>query len=594
MLRFNFRLPEIEIPLLKYSIPTILVLRAVFFYLGKTYLGIVRYTSLDDIKKIIYFSFLGSLCIASANFISYQIAAIYIIPFSIVILEFLATCFCLTVARGYIMLIYNKFKNTSTGRVPVLIYGAGEAGTIAKRTIDRDRFSPFEVVAFIDDDFQKSKKKLENKPIYNSKQLEEVIQNKGITHLIVSIQKISKERLNEVVSICFSNQVQVLNVPAASSWINGELSLKQIKKVRIEDLLGREPIQLSKKKIASQLTGKVILVTGAAGSIGSEIVRQITAFEPQLILLLDQSESALYELEMELATTRHKNAIEIIIGDITNRTRMERIFKSFNPVIIYHAAAYKHVPMMEDNPSEAINTNVLGTKNLADLAVKYKVEAFVMVSTDKAVNPTNVMGASKRAAEIYTQALNSQGSTKFITTRFGNVLGSNGSVIPLFKKQIEKGGPLTVTHPEITRYFMTIPEACQLVLEAGSAGKGGEIFIFDMGKSIKIKDLASKMIKLSGFEEGKDIQVIYTGLRPGEKLYEELLNDQEKTLPTHHSQIMIANVKKYAWEEVRPKIDELIGLINHPVNDEIVAELKNIIPEYKSQNSVFEALDKKT
>ncbi|MBQ4230536.1 MAG: polysaccharide biosynthesis protein, partial [Salinivirgaceae bacterium] len=345
-------------------------------------------------------------------------------------------------------------------------------------------------------------------------------------------------------------------------------------------------------KIQGQIKDKTMLVTGAAGSIGSEIVRQLIKFEPRNIVLFDQAETPMYDIEMELRDTCSASNITIVIGDITDHQRVEEVFAEFKPEIVYHAAAYKHVPMMENNPVEAVRNNVIGTRLIADMAVKYGVKRFVMVSTDKAVNPTNVMGASKRIAEIYTQSLNGKSTTLFITTRFGNVLGSNGSVIPRFKKQIEEGGPITVTHPQITRYFMTIPEACQLVLEAGASGKGGEIFIFDMGKSVKIVDLAKKMIKLSGLELGRDIQITYTGLRPGEKLYEELLANKENTIPTPHPQIMVAKVREYDHDEANTKIDGFLPLIAEQDNFKVVKLMKEIVPEFLSQNSIYEELDR--
>jgi FlaA1/EpsC-like NDP-sugar epimerase len=383
-----------------------------------------------------------------------------------------------------------------------------------------------------------------------------------------------------------------MHVPPVQNWINGELNVKQIRKVRIEDLLGRKPIQLDDKEIRSVLQGKRILVTGAAGSIGSEIVRQVLRFDPKFVTLLDQAESPLYDLENELRNGPFSGKYEVAIGDITRKERMERLFAYFQPEVVFHAAAYKHVPLMEENPSEALRTNVLGTKILVDLSIAHQVERFVMISTDKAVNPTNVMGATKRVAEIYAQSAQGAGKTKFITTRFGNVLGSNGSVIPLFSRQIEKGGPVTVTHPEVTRYFMTIPEACQLVLEAGSMGNGGEIFVFDMGESVRILDLAEKMIRLSGFEPGKDIQIKITGLRPGEKLYEEVLSDAENTMPTHHPQILIARVRTYNRVEVEQNVEALTQLFNTQDNKRIVSELKALVPEFISNNSVYSELDK--
>jgi FlaA1/EpsC-like NDP-sugar epimerase len=410
------------------------------------------------------------------------------------------------------------------------------------------------------------------------------------------------------------NDIKVLTLPPVRSWINGQLSSKQLQNIKIEDLLEREPIEINNDIICDQIKGKRVLVTGAAGSIGSEIVRQIALFYPQMIILNDQSETPLHELQLELQESNLQNNFHSFIGDIRDQSRMEMLFQTFKPHYVYHAAAYKHVPLMEHNPGEAVRTNVMGTKTIADLSVKYGVSKFVMISTDKAVNPTNVMGASKRIAEIYVQSLyhsfkskkttvytnglshlNQGGAaikTKFITTRFGNVLGSNGSVIPRFKAQIQKGGPITVTHPEITRYFMTIPESCRLVLEAGSMGEGGEIFIFDMGSSVKIVDLAKKMIRLSGLVPHQDIAIEFSGLRPGEKLYEELLNHTSKSRTTHHPKIMIEQGVVEEYEMMHVEIEELIGMSNFFENDDIVVKMKKIVPEFKSLNSYFEAFDK--
>jgi len=531
-----------------------------------------------------------------SNGISYFTIGHYIVPFSIIIIEFLLSVFIMITGRLLVKVTYNELKNPSGDKSGVIIYGAGEAGLITKRTLDRDKGTRYKVVAFVDDSKNKAGKKLEGIPIFHSSRLEELQQNYEVKHLIIAIQNISSIRKQQIVDTCLKYNTRILNVPPVKSWINGELSFKQIRKLNIEDLLGRDPIQLDLAKLRTELGGKVVLVTGAAGSIGSEIVRQIIAFRPKLIVMVDMAESPLYDLELEV--TEHpfdrNSRIESVIGDIRNIDRMRNVFKTFKPDIVYHAAAYKHVPVMENNPSESILNNVLGTCILADLAVEFHVPKFVMVSTDKAVNPTNIMGATKRIAEIYCQSLNNHNPiTRFITTRFGNVLGSNGSVIPRFKKQIEMGQPITVTHPEVTRFFMTIPEACQLVLEAGAMGKGGEIFIFDMGESVNIADLAKKMIRLSGLELGKDIQIIYSGLRPGEKLYEELLASEENTIPTHHQKIMIAKVKEYNFETISNDINDLIALFNAQNNEMIVKKMKEIVPEFISQNSVYEKLDEK-
>jgi FlaA1/EpsC-like NDP-sugar epimerase len=396
---------------------------------------------------------------------------------------------------------------------------------------------------------------------------------------------------NEITEKILDFPVKLLTVPPVNKWIEGNLKLTQIKNIRIEDLLEREPIVLNNKLLKEKLEGKSILVTGAAGSIGSELVRQLSKFNPNKILLLDNAESALYEIEMELLENKIPMNFEIILADIRVKNRMQKVFEHFKPQVIFHAAAYKHVPMMENNPSEALAVNISGTKIIADLAHEFHAESLIMISTDKAVNPTNVMGASKRIAEIYCSALNEKSNTNFITTRFGNVFESNGSVIPRFKKQIERGGPVTVTHPEITRYFMTIPEACQLVLEASVMGKGGEVFVFDMGKPVKILDLAKKMIKLGQTTASNEIKIEFTGLRPGEKLYEELLANNENTLPTHHEKILIAKVENYEFEKINSEIENLIALFEDQDNIEIVKSMKKLVPEFKSNNSEFVKLD---
>ncbi len=593
LLRFNFdSIPEADANNLPIDFTVVLAIRFLSFFISKTYKGVVRYTSSRDTVRIFAVIIIGSICIFLANLISYKlISGAYFIPNSVIIIDALVTLFVMISSRLAVKALYFETKNPSKEKINVLIYGAGEAGMITKRTLDRDAAIKYKVVGFIDDDEKKKGRSLEGVFIYTKDELVKLISENDIELLIISIQQISSTRKNEITDVCLQNNVRVLNVPPAKKWINGELSFNQIRSLNIEDLLEREAIQLNHEQINSQLKNKVILITGAAGSIGSELARQCTKFSPKKIYLLDQAESPLHELELEFSDAFKDIAFETIMGDVRNYERLANVFNTFKPEIVFHAAAYKHVPMMENNPSESILTNVLGTKNMADLATLHNAQRFVFVSTDKAVNPTNVMGASKRIAEIYIQSLGKKSKTKFITTRFGNVLGSNGSVIPRFKKQIENGGPVTITHPDITRFFMTIPEASQLVIEAASMGSGGEIFVFDMGKSVKILDLAKKMISLSGLKEGRDIKIEFTGLRPGEKLYEELLADNENSLPTHHSQILIGKVREYDYNDVKKIIEELIVSFNSQNNENIVQRMKELVPEFKSNNSVFERLD---
>lgn len=592
LVRFNFSIPKVEIEAFPLVFGMVLGIRALSFFISKTFQGIVKYTSSKDAQRIFLVITIGSLIYVLINCIFYFfINRTFPIPFSIIIIDYITTAFLMISLRIMFKALYLELTNPSREKRSVIIFGAGESGIITKRTLDRDAGTKYKVLGFIDDDVKKQGKKLEGATIYGIDRLNDLLKENDVSNLIISVQSLSPAKKQQIVDICLNHDTKVLNVPPVTDWINGELSFRQIKKVQIEELLERDPIQLDKENIKNQLSGKVILVTGAAGSIGSEIVRQVIRFNPEKIILLDQAESPLYEMEMELFDKYKEQSYDIVMGDIRNKERMENVFRSFQPQIVFHAAAYKHVPMMENNPSESVFTNVSGTKNLADLSVEYKVEKFVMISTDKAVNPTNVMGASKRIAEIYTQSLSKNSDTKFITTRFGNVLGSNGSVIPRFRQQIENGGPITITHPDITRFFMTIPEACQLVLEAGAMGKGGEIFIFDMGDSVKIIDLAKKMIQLSGLTLDKDIRITYTGLRPGEKLYEELLADHENTVPTHHKQILIAKVKEYDFSAISATINELIGLFSKQNNKSIVKKMKELIPEFKSNNSVYEELD---
>jgi FlaA1/EpsC-like NDP-sugar epimerase len=499
----------------------------------------------------------------------------------------------MTSYRLIIKIVFAEIKNSTHRKLNVIIYGTGRAGLATKTTLEHDSAIRYKVIAFLDNQDHNVGKKLEGVHIYSYDKLTDLIDNFSVSMLFFSRKERNQEIRNEITEICLKNDIKVLAVPPANNWIDGELTIPQIKRVKIEDLLERPPIILDPSRINKEVYNKVVLVTGAAGSIGSEIVRQLTQFRASKLILFDQAESPLHLIDLELFERIRYKTYEIEIGDITNKSRLENLFLTYKPDIVFHAAAYKHVPLMEYHPAEAVRTNVSGTKILADLSVKYQVKKFIMISTDKAVNPTSVMGASKRLAEIYIQSLNDFCFTSFITTRFGNVLGSNGSVIPRFRKQIESGGPVTITHPDITRYFMTIPEACQLVLEACAMGQGGEIFIFDMGKSIKIVDLAKKMIRLTGLKLGRDIQIEFTGLRPGEKLFEELLNDKENTTPTYHPKILIAKTRKYNFDKVSVLINELIYKIEDADSVFIVKLMKDMVPEFKSQNSKFAKFDKK-
>lgn len=589
LIRFEFHPPQIEIDLGVGFFWIFILVRAGSFFLGKTYAGIIRYTSTQDAIRIFTVLTLGSLVFCLLNQVRYRwLEGIYYIPYSIIFIEYLATLFALVVSRIAVKIFYIELKTPAKAKTRVVIYGAGESGLITKRTIDREKSSGVQVVAFIDDDKDKAGKKIEGASIYHGAKAEGLLASGKVDQMIISIQKLRPEDKRRIINLALKHDVRVMNVPPVRKWIKGELSVRQIRDIQVEDLLGRQSIRLDNFNVRKHIEGKRVLVTGAAGSIGSEIARQLSTYNPEKLILFDQAETPTYDLDLELG---HLENVEIVLGDIRNRDRLFRLFDHAKPHVVYHAAAYKHVPLMESNPSEAVLTNVLGSKNLADLSNEYGIEKFVQVSTDKAVNPTNVMGASKRVAEMYSQALNEKSETAFITTRFGNVLGSNGSVIPLFKEQIGNGGPVTVTDEKVTRFFMTIPEAVQLVLEAGSMGKGGEIFVFDMGESIKIHDLAKQMIKLSGLELGKDIEIEITGLRPGEKLYEELLTNEENTIATHHPKILKAKVQSVDFQSIADQTDQLIELFDIQDNSLIVKKLKNIVPEYVSANSEYTKLD---
>ncbi len=604
ILRFNFNLEEVARYNISFILIASLLLNGILFYLLKSYAGIIRYTNIEDTFRLLIVNSIAAIFYFSINFVvNFFAGDINLFPTSVVVINFFITNFVLITYRLLVRYTFNYYKATQseTVKVRAAVFDTGEYGLQTKKVINNFPSSNINVVAFIDDVLSRSGKLMENIPIYNTDDNSfQRLKEEGVELLIIANRSISKEQLVHLVDTGLKYGMKVQQVPPIREWLNGQLGAQQLKDIKIEDLLEREVIKIHNDKIHFELKGKRILVTGAAGSIGSELVRQLINYKPSLIILCDKAETPMHDLHLEIMENYKQASVKTYLGDITDRVRMEHLFEIYNPEVVFHAAAYKHVPLMEDNPSIAVLNNVQGTRNLAELAVANEVEKFVMVSTDKAVNPTNIMGATKRIAEIFTQsyykdlvktnadAVEKRKITKFVTTRFGNVLGSNGSVIPRFKKQLDKGGPITVTHPEITRFFMTIPEACQLVIEAGVMGQGSEIFVFDMGKPVKIADLARRIIKLAGKEPDVDIKIEYTGLRPGEKLYEELLNDSENVMPTYHDKIMIAKVAEYDFEVVREKVDKVIASAKQHYTLETVGLIKDLVPEYISNNSAYQ------
>jgi FlaA1/EpsC-like NDP-sugar epimerase len=573
-----------------------------FFWLFRTYAGIIRHSSYIDAVKLLFSQTAVLVFFLFFNFLFelyFQQKAFLNTAFFINIVLSFCGLFLYRVVVKQTFELYFVEKN-DTKLIKTIIYGTDANAISIANALKFESPSRFKIIGFVDKNNQNASKRMLDLPILVlRKKLPALMRSIGAEGIVIADKSLSKEEQIALIDQCIEFNFKVFSVPTILDWEDQKEISQKVKNIQIEDLLERDPIVLDTISICSQLKGKTILITGAAGSIGSEIVRQILNFEPKKVVILDQAETPLHHIGLEVETIKRNVHIHSIIADIRDRSAIERVFKLFRPDVVYHAAAYKHVPLMEENPSQAILTNVNGTKNLADLSCEYGVKKFVMISTDKAVNPSNVMGASKRIAEKYVQSLHLKYrskedvyATKFITTRFGNVLGSNGSVVPLFSKQIAEGGPLTITHPDIIRYFMTIPEACQLVLEAGSMGNGGEIYIFDMGKPVKIIDLAKKMIKLAGYVPERDIKIKVVGLRPGEKLYEELLNDTSKTLPTHHEKIMIAQEIQEEFLDLHVNIQELIGIAAFFDNDDIVAKMKKILPEFISMNSTFQVLDK--
>ena len=574
------------------GVPVLILIRYLSFIVGKTHKGILRHFSNDDALRMFYTITIGTIVISSFSIFKFKFFdGRVILPKSVIIIEYLGTLFLLTASRFFIKQSFINQGKKNIKKTNVLIYGSGKMGVITKSALERDQESSYNIKGFLDDDYKKEGLLIERKIIIHPDNLKQSLEKLKIEMIIIAIKDPQIENKSKLINFCLNNKIKVKTVPSVEEWLDEELSANQIKNIHIDDLLGRKAIKLPKNNILDEINNKSILVTGAAGSIGSEIVKQLLDLKPKKVIILDQAESALYDLKQELNFSSKSSDFEVVIGDVTRKERIKKIFSTYQPEIVFHAAAYKHVPLMELNPTESIRTNVIGTKIIADYAAEYDVQKFILVSTDKAVNPTNVMGASKRSAEMYCQALNQNHKTKFIITRFGNVLGSNGSVIPLFKKQIQNGGPLTVTHRKVTRFFMTIQEACQLVLEASSMGNGGEIFVFDMGKSMKIIDLAHKMIQLAGLEVGKDINVEIIGLRPGEKMYEETLNNSEETFKTHHPKILIGKVAKVDPDKLNNSINNLIEYTEKQENDKIIKQMKEIIPEYISNNSEFSKFD---
>lgn len=597
VLRYDFRSIFLESSTIDKTIVWTLIVNLVFFRVFRTYSSVLRFSSFIDIMRIfVSLTVSYALLMVSSVFLSGYVHT-NLAPVSVLFMAYIISFAMMACSRVAVKTFYELLNFDGSRSANVFIYGAKEAGVNIAKALRVNLRNHYRLRGFIADEPELINKVMMGVKVFpNDESLIEVLNERDVHTIIISPAKMEELKKSDMADRLLTNNIKMMTAPPLSEWNGQTLNRTQLKEIQIEDLLQRNPIEIDIHKVASHLEGKRVMITGAAGSIGSEIMRQVASFNPYKLILIDQAETPLHDIRLELQDRWRDIDSETIIADISNATRMENIFREYKPQYIFHAAAYKHVPMMEDNVSESIQINVFGTRTLADLAVKYGAEKFVMISTDKAVNPTNVMGCSKRICEIYVQSLakklQKDGGhvTQFITTRFGNVLGSNGSVIPRFRDQIQRGGPVTVTHPEIIRYFMTIPEACRLVLEAGSMGNGGEIYIFDMGKPVKIVDLAKRMISLSG---RTDVKIEFTGLRHGEKLYEELLNVKELTKPTYHEKIMIANVREYDYDEVKERIQSLIDVSYTYDQMKIVAAMKDIVPEFISKNSCFEALDKK-
>jgi FlaA1/EpsC-like NDP-sugar epimerase len=610
-LRFNLDFKVITSQFILDDLVLVILTNALFFYIFRTFQGIIRFSGFAEAVRTTSALFGSFIVLMFLNFLMNMLGRPSLIPPSVLIINLLSASFMMVGYRLMVKVLYRSSLSQGKNQ-HVVIYGGELNGSQLKYTIEQSSDYQYKVVGFIDDDLSYVGKSIDNVKIYSFDQIKDVMKTWDIKLLLFAKPDLDSDLKNKVVDFCLEHDIQVRNIPPVGQWIKGHLSISELKEIKIEELLGRPQIKIRNQMVTDLVGSKRVLITGAAGSIGGELARQIATLNPSLLIVCDQNETGLYELEYELKNNFPVcQNVSLYIGDVRDESSMESLFKRFRPQVVFHAAAYKHVPMMEYHPSEAIRNNVLGTRVLANLSIEYGVERFLLISTDKAINPTNVMGASKRIAEIYVQSLgnrekrvvhlngnnsnNDMGDrkiiTKFITTRFGNVLGSNGSVIPRFKEQIEGGGPVTVTHPDIIRYFMTIPEACSLVLEAVTMGNGGEVFLFDMGEPVKIVDLARKMIRLAGFVPGSDIEIRFTGLRPGEKLFEELLNKSEEVIPTHHKKILIAKVAEYDFYSVNKSIDVLLDFAWQNNDEDVVRQMKRIIPEYISNNSIYQSFD---
>ena len=592
MLRFNFEVSSLSISTVFRQSYLVLFVYVVFILVFKSYSGMIRHTTIRDTYKIILTNFSALAVLFLVTFLSRknEWSFLFNIPFSILLIHFGAVTILLFLFRVFVKLFYEFASSSSHDGKNVLIYGSGEMGILVKRLIEGDPKNLYRLKGFIDDDKKIQGKNLDGYPVYSRQVLtRDFIEDEDVKVFIIAINNIAPAKKKEVIESMIQFGCEILDTPSFDIWMNGHLEVKNLKKVKFEDILGRDPITLDLDKIQKGLIGKTIMVTGGAGSIGSEIARQLMRFNTKQLIIVDQAETPSFYLGEELKSKLPDCNFRIVIGDVTRQEYMEEIFRRYKPDIVFHAAAYKHVPMMELHPHEAFRVNVGGTKIISDLSIKYKAEKFVMISSDKAVNPTNVMGATKKICEllVHSQSKRKGIKTQFITTRFGNVLGSNGSVIPLFNKQIADGGPVTITHPDITRFFMTIPEACQLVLEAGFMGNGGEIYVFDMGEPVKVLDVAINLIRLSGLEPHKDIKIKVVGLRPGEKLYEELFSMDEPMIHTHHPKISIAQVASYDFETLISKIDMILGSLNKMSETKVIEEMLEIVPGYTTNKALI-------